>query len=63
MGSILRIVMVIWECTLHLGTWTLKVAVGSKKLEYGCGVIYAGLPSFFGLALEDGHIPTFWRLL
>ena len=24
---------------------------------------YAGVPSFFGSRLEDGHVPTFWLLL
>ena len=37
--------------------------VDSKMLEHGCRVIYAGFPSFFGLGLEDGHVPTFWLLL
>ena len=32
-----------------------------KKLEYGCRMICAGVPSFFGLGLEDGHVPTFWH--
>ena len=26
-------------------------------------MIHAGVPSFFGLGLEDGHVPTFWLLL
>ena len=26
-------------------------------------MIYAGVPSFFGLGLEDGHVPTFWLLV
>ena len=39
------------------------VAVGSKKFEYGSGMIWAGFPSFFGLGLEDSHIPTCWLLL
>ena len=26
-------------------------------------MIYVGFPSFFGLGLEDGHVPTFWLLL
>ena len=26
-------------------------------------MIYAGLPSFLGLELEDGHVPTFWLLM
>ena len=25
-------------------------------------MIYAGVPSFFGLGLGDGHVPTFWPL-
>ena len=37
--------------------------VDSQKLEHGCRMIYAGVPSFFGLGLEDGHVPTFWLLL
>ena len=27
--------------------------------EHGCRVIYAGVPSFLALGLEDGHVPTF----
>ena len=26
-------------------------------------MIYAGVHSFFGLGLEEGHVPTFWPLL
>ena len=26
-------------------------------------MIYAGVPSFSALGLEDGHVPTFWLLL
>ena len=26
-------------------------------------MMYAGVPSFFGLGLEDGHVPSFWLLL
>ena len=26
-------------------------------------MIYAGCPAFFGLGLEDGHVPTFWLQL
>ena len=37
--------------------------VDSKKLEHGCRMIHAGFPSFCGLGLEDGHVPTFWNLL
>ena len=36
--------------------------VDSKQLERGCGIICAGLP-FFGLGLEDCHVPNFWLLL
>ena len=38
---------------------------GSTKwiYEYGCGMIWAGFPSFFALGLEHSHIPTFWLLL
>ena len=25
--------------------------------------MYAGVPSFFGLGMEDGHVPTFLCLL
>ena len=35
----------------------------SKKLEHVCRLIYAGFPSFCGLGLEDGHVPTFCLLL
>ena len=35
---------------------------GSKELELGCTTIYAGLPSFCGLGLEEGHVPTLWLL-
>ena len=37
--------------------------VDSRKLEYGSGTFYAGLPSFLGLGMEDSHIPTFCLLL
>ena len=37
--------------------------VDSKELEHGCRLIYAGIPSFFVLGLEDGHVPTFWLLV
>ena len=40
-----------------------QTTVVSKKLEHGCRMIYDGFPFFFGLGLEDGHVPTFWRLL
>ena len=37
--------------------------VDSKQLEHGCRMVYAGFPSFFGLGLEEGHVPTLWPLL
>ena len=39
------------------------IRVYSQKLEHGCRMIHAGRPSFFGLGLEDGPVPTFWLLL
>ena len=35
----------------------------SKMVEHGCRLIYARIPSFFGLGLEDGRVPAFWHLL
>ena len=35
----------------------------SKRLEYGCRVIYTGFRFSFVLGSEDGHIRTFWLLL
>ena len=32
-------------------------------LEYGCRMNCAGVPSFFGLGLEDKYVPSFWLLL
>ena len=37
--------------------------VDTKKLEYGCRAIYAGVISVFCLGSEDGHIPTSELLL
>ena len=34
-----------------------------KKFQHGCRMLYAGCTFFFGLWLEDGHVPTFWLLL
>ena len=31
----------------------------SKKLEHGCTLITAGVPSFSGFRLQDGHVSTF----
>ena len=39
------------------------MGVDSKKLEHRCRVINAGCPSFFGLGLEDNHVPTFRPLV
>ena len=48
----------------HIEAWQLKqFTVDSKYLEHGWRMINDGFPSFFGLGLEDGHIPTFWLLL
>ena len=33
--------------------------VDSKKLEHGFRLIYAGVPSVFGLGLDDVGVPTF----
>ena len=38
------------------------VTVDSKKLQHGCGRVYAG-SSFFGLGLEDSHVPSFLSFL
>ena len=35
-------------------------AVYCKELEHGYRMTFAGLPSFCGLGLEDGHVPTCW---
>ena len=43
------------------GLWDLTADF--KKLEHGCRMIYAGVPSSFALGLEDGHVSTFWLLL
>ena len=37
----------------------VKAAKMVGALEQGCRIIYAGVPSVFGLGLEDGHVPTF----
>ena len=34
-----------------------------QRVGHGCRMIYAGIPSFFGLGLEAGHVPTIWLLL
>ena len=35
----------------------------SKNLEYGSGMIWSGVSSFFGLGLVHNHITTCWLLL
>ena len=37
------------------------IEVDSRKLEHGCRMTYAVFASFFGLGLEDGHVPIFWH--
>ena len=37
--------------------------VDPKKWEHGSRIVYAGFTSFYGLGLEDGHVPTLWLLL
>ena len=37
--------------------------VDSRKLQYGCRVIYAGFPSFFCFRIKAGSVPTFWLLV
>ena len=41
----------------------MAATADSTQLEHGSRMIYAGLPSFFGLGLEDGLAPTFWLLV
>ena len=36
--------------------------VDSNKLEHGCRMIYA-VPSFLGLGLKHGRVPTSWLQL
>ena len=44
--------------------WTLLVSTVDSNMEHECRrMFYAGVPSFFGLALEGGHVPTFWLAL
>ena len=45
---------------LELNLPLQQPTVDSKKLEHGCSMIYAGFPSFLGLGLEHGPVPTFW---
>ena len=33
-----------------------EYTLDSKKLGHGCRMVPAGLPSFFGLKLESGHV-------
>ena len=43
----------------------IEPSIGHIKaaLEDAYRMIYAGLPSFFVLGLEDFHVPTFWLLI
>ena len=41
----------------------LRYSVDSKTSEHGCRLIYAGVPSFLGLGLTDGPVPSFRLLL
>ena len=36
----------------------IYIYVHSRKVEHSCRMIYAGSPSFFGLGLDDGHVPS-----
>ena len=36
--------------------------VDSKQLEYGCRIVYAGFPSFFGLGLVVRWTPKSWSV-
>ena len=54
----------VWYGMVWYGiVWYGMTTVDSNKLEHGCRLIYAGIPSLFGLGLQDGHVPTFWLLL
>ena len=37
-------------------------AVDSQKLEQGCWMIYADVPSFLGFRLTEGQVPILWLL-
>ena len=41
--------------------YTLQWIPKSLNMDEGC--FYSGFPSFFGFALEDGHVSNFWLLL
>ena len=45
----------------HNNPFAFKTTVDSKSIGIGPTMIYAGFPSPLGL--EDGHEPSFWRLL
>ena len=41
-------------------TWSIyEQQETPKRSEHGCKMMYAGLPSFLGLRLHDGHVSTF----
>ena len=48
---------------LHSQELSGSFTVDSNTLEHGCRMIYAGVPSFFGLGSEDGGVPTLALLL
>ena len=55
-------IAVLFVCTFEV-VESDTVTAQSQKLEHATRIIYAGIPSFFGLGLEDGHVPTLWLLL
>ena len=46
------------KATSRLVSGSPKLTADSKQLEHGSRMIDFGLPSFFGLRLQDGHVPT-----
>ena len=57
----LRISWSFGDSKAHLGLGGYQEPTAdSKKLEHGWRTSYAGRPYFFGLGLEDGHVPIFW---
>ena len=45
------------------GVHSRPATANSERFDHGRRMIYASFPSFFGLGLEDGQVPTFWLLL
>ena len=55
-------------CHSQTGTTSLHIhvvgfTIDSKKLDHAHRMIYAGFTPFFGLGLDDVHVPTFRLLL